>query len=171
MGSRITGCKESLDKALHDDSHPWTFVFAWMEEKTGVKRLYIFLAAIVFTAIYMVFGYAAQLFCGVIGFVYPAYCSIKALESPGKDDDTKWLTYWVVFAAFSIVEYFSDFLLHWFPFYWLAKCLFHIWCFVPLESNGSMVIYHRIIRPKFLKHQEQVDNTLRDLAGSGIQPS
>lgn len=46
---------------------------------------------------------------------------MKALESPQKDDDTKWLTYWVVFAVFSVVEYFSDFIVGWFPLYWLLK--------------------------------------------------
>ncbi|PSN41000.1 hypothetical protein C0J52_16056 [Blattella germanica] len=155
-GTRIGGVRESLEKSLHDKNHPWTFIFEWAEEKTGVKRLYLFMETcillhqgsigrkigkynmefglkettfatvlIVFVAVYMVFGYAAQLFCNIIGFLYPAYCSIKALESPNKDDDTKWLTYWVVFAFFSIVEYFSNILLSWFPFYWLFKDQVH----------------------------------------------
>lgn len=46
---------------------------------------------------------------------------IKAVESSSKDDDTRWLTYWVVFALFSVVDFFSSVVLSWFPFYWLAK--------------------------------------------------
>ena len=47
--------------------------------------------------------------------------SCKAIDSEDKDDDTQWLTYWVVYAAFGIVEYFTDIILSWVPFYFLAK--------------------------------------------------
>ncbi|KAJ8946424.1 hypothetical protein NQ314_008906 [Rhamnusium bicolor] len=57
-------------------------------------------------------------------FLYPAYVSIHAIESKHKDDDTKWLTYWVVYALFSVGEYFADFIVSWFPLYWLLKVLF-----------------------------------------------
>lgn len=48
---------------------------------------------------------------------------MKALETRAKDDDTKWLTYWVVFALFTIVEFFADFIVSWFPVYWLLKVI------------------------------------------------
>lgn len=73
------------------------------------------------TGLWLAFGYAAQLVCNFVGFLYPAYASLHALESPSKDDDTKWLTYWVVFAIFSVLEYFSDTIIGWFPLYWLVK--------------------------------------------------
>lgn len=47
--------------------------------------------------------------------------SIKAIESPNKDDDTQWLTYWVVYGFFGIGEFFLDIFLSWFPFYYLFK--------------------------------------------------
>lgn len=46
---------------------------------------------------------------------------IKAVESPSKEDDTMWLTYWVVYSLFGLVEFFSDLLLSWFPFYYVGK--------------------------------------------------
>ena len=49
----------------------------------------------------------------IFSFAYPAYCSIQALETKTKGDDTQWLTYWVVFAAFSVIEYFADFIAGW----------------------------------------------------------
>lgn len=47
--------------------------------------------------------------------------SCKAIESADKDDDTLWLTYWVVFAFFGVIEYFTDILLWWIPFYFFLK--------------------------------------------------
>jgi len=48
-------------------------------------------------------------------------CSVKAIESINKDDDTKWLTYWVVYSVFSLAEFFTDILLFWIPLYWFLK--------------------------------------------------
>lgn len=41
--ARIAVIKESLEKALRDESKPWTSVFANAEKKIGIDRLYIFL--------------------------------------------------------------------------------------------------------------------------------
>jgi len=54
-------------------------------------------------------------------YTYFSFSSCKAIDSEDKDDDTQWLTYWVVYAAFGIVEYFTDIILSWVPFYFLAK--------------------------------------------------
>ncbi|CAD6215918.1 GSCOCG00000735001-RA-CDS [Cotesia congregata] len=158
--ARVAAAKESIEKALKDESKPWAKLFSMAEAKTGIDRLYIFLGLVGFLALYLVIGVGQQLVCNIIGFVYPAYCSMKALESRSKEDDTKWLTYWVVFAVFTIIEFFSEYIVCWFPVYWLFKCIFYIWLMVPLEYNGSIVLYHRFIRPKFIKYQPDVDNLI-----------
>ena len=106
-----------------------------LEENTGVQRLYIAYGIAGIIVLWLAFGFGAQvasssgfpeedfhnnfihqLLANTVGFLYPAYCSIKALESSVKNDDTQWLTYWVVFAFFSVVEYFADFIAGWVGF-------------------------------------------------------
>ncbi|KAF7995479.1 hypothetical protein HCN44_006586 [Aphidius gifuensis] len=167
--ARIVAIKDTLEKALKDESKPWTKLFALAETKTGIDRFYVFLAAIGFIALYLVFGIGQQLVCNIIGFFYPAYCSMKALETKAKDDDTKWLTYWVVFALFTIVEFFADFIVSWFPVYWLLKCLFYVWLMAPVDYNGSLVLYHRFIRPKFIKYQPDLERFVANAKDAAVR--
>ncbi|EDV53622.1 uncharacterized protein Dere_GG12216 [Drosophila erecta] len=153
----FNGYKQDVSRSLRDASKPWTKVFDAMEEKTGVDRVNIFVGAIGLCALYLTFGWGAQILCNIIGVLYPAYISIHAIESSTKQDDTRWLIYWVTFAIFTVIEFFSDLLTSMIPFYWLLKCAFLIWCMLPIKQNGSTIIYHKLVRPYFLKHSESFD--------------
>nr|CAH7738674.1 unnamed protein product [Callosobruchus chinensis]CAH7767712.1 unnamed protein product [Callosobruchus chinensis] len=160
MANKFHEFKHKLDASLRDSSKPWTSILDKAEKKSGVDRLYIFLASAVVVGLWLVFGYCAQLLCNTVGFIYPAYVSIRAIESRAKDDDTKWLTYWVVYAIFSILEYFANAIVNWFPLYWLTKCIFLIWLMIPTEFNGSLLLYNKVIKPYFLKHHKTIDETV-----------
>ncbi len=43
------------------------------------------------------------------------------------------------------------------------QCLFLIWCMAPVTWNGSDMLYKRVIRPFFLKHQAAMDSMVSDL--------
>ena len=60
-----------------------------------------------------------------------------------------------------------------FPFS-LPQCLFLTWCMLPMANNGSILIYHRLIKPFVKKHEKELDSAfdsagglMRDAAGKG----
>jgi len=155
----IEGYRSQLDKKLHE-KNVFTDSLAIVEAKTGVKRIHLVGGLIAFIILYLIVGYGGQFLANFIGFLYPAYCSVKAIETKEKDDDTKWLTYWVVYATFSLLEFFTDIFLFWIPLYALLKCIFLVYCMAPTSWNGSLMIYQRFIKPFILKHQTKIDSTL-----------
>ncbi|XP_056368962.1 receptor expression-enhancing protein 6 [Oenanthe melanoleuca] len=159
--------QQRLERFLYSPG-PIGDLLAQLEARTGVQRLYLASGSVAFLGLYLMFGYGASLLCNIIGFVYPAYVSIKAIESNNKEDDTMWLTYWVVYGVFSVAEFFSDLFLYWFPFYYVGKCVFLVWCMAPVPWNGSQVIYHNVIRPFFLKHHSAVDSMMGDIGAKAL---
>jgi len=89
--------------------------------------------------------------------VYPAYRSFKAIESREKEDDTKWLTYWVIFATLQNLEFFSGYIVFWIPFYQPLRMALLVWCMLPMPTNGSKVLYDQVIKKFFLKHEAEID--------------
>jgi receptor expression-enhancing protein 5/6 len=151
--------KEKLLDFLNSKNY-FTDGLAFAESKTGVNRLYLFGGCVAVLSLYLVVGYASGFIVALLGFLYPAYASVKAIESSDKDDDTQWLTYWVVYSAFSIAEFFSDIFLSWFPLYFLFKCMFLCWCMAPFSWNGSEFIYRRFIQPFVMKHESEAEALL-----------
>ena len=88
----------------------------------------------------------AKLLSDLLGFIYPAYASFKAIDSADPNDDTQWLTYWVVFACFSIVESALTFVVSWIPFYFFVKLAFLVWLYHP-STLGAVVVYGQVVRP------------------------
>merc|ERR1711865_33137 len=101
-------------------------------------------------------GVGAGTLCSVVGFVYPAFKSFEAIETkkqtaaPG--NDKQWLSYWIIFSFFSIIELFVDFLLYWIPFYYAFKLAFLLWAMLP-QTRGAKFMYDSFLKD-FLKNKE-----------------
>ncbi|CAH8442267.1 unnamed protein product [Schistosoma rodhaini] len=164
---KLAGTRKILEDSLKQKNW-FTGLLEKVEKKSGVDRLYIVTGSAVVIFLYLIFGYGTSFLANLIGFIYPAYRSIKALETSDKADDTKWLTYWVVFATLSVIESLTDILFFWIPLYSLLKSLFFLFMMIPTSPNGAILIYEKVIRPNFLAHEKNIDkfiNEASDLAG------
>mmetsp|Transcript_29398 Transcript_29398/g.82139 ORF Transcript_29398/g.82139 Transcript_29398/m.82139 type:complete len:148 (-) Transcript_29398:176-619(-) len=95
----------------------------------------------------------------VVGFLYPAYASYKALERGQMEEVAQWLTYWVVFSLFTVVEGVVDRIIYWLPFYYVAKLAFVLWLQLP-QSRGASKLFKGAIKPLIKKHEAQIDRQL-----------
>ena len=95
-----------------------------------------------------------------LGTLYPAYASYKAVRTKNVKEYVKWMMYWIVFALFTSVETFSDFMLSfWFPFYYEIKIIFLIWLLSP-ATKGSSLLYRKFVHPQLLRREQKIDEMI-----------
>ncbi|XP_003382355.1 PREDICTED: receptor expression-enhancing protein 5-like [Amphimedon queenslandica] len=158
--NKLQSARQRISDMLHDPENPLAGIFEKAEKTLRLKREWLFFGFVVLIILYLIIGHGTGLLVNLIGFVYPAYKSCKAIDSEETDDDTQWLTYWVVYAFFGLIEFFTDILLSWIPFYFLGKCVFLIWCMMPMANNGSAVIYHNFIKPFIKRHEKTFEKAI-----------
>lgn len=135
-----------------------------IEQKTGIKG-YIVLSALALSIIFVSFNIFENVITNLVGTVYPAFCTMRCIQIRG-DEKIKWLTYWVIFASFSIIDMFSPIIMKLVPFYFVAKILFLIWLLLP-NSNGAHLIYHIFVKRVFTSFESDIDfatGTMMDVA-------
>merc|ERR1719281_375969 len=119
---------------------------------------------------WVLFGFLAPLTLSVVAFLYPAIQTIRAIDQKGQQE--RWLTYWIVYGAFNVVESVADVFLSWLPFYITIKATFLLWCMAPFALNGSFVLYNLVVVPFFNKHKvtlEKMEKRLEDELTSKFQ--
>jgi receptor expression-enhancing protein 5/6 len=107
------------------------------------------------------FGVGAGVLCSIVGFVYPAFKSFETIETKTKGDDIQWLVYWVVFAFFSLIETFRDFLLYWIPFYYAFKLAFLLWAMLP-QTKGAKFLYDSFLKDFLKKSESRIDAAMAE---------
>mmetsp|Transcript_1834 Transcript_1834/g.3477 ORF Transcript_1834/g.3477 Transcript_1834/m.3477 type:complete len:163 (+) Transcript_1834:101-589(+) len=114
-------------------------------EKTKVEKELIFVGALaaVFLLVFLITG--GDVIIDAIGFMYPFYMSLKAIETDDPEDDKQWLTYWIVFVLFKLVENVADVLISFIPFYFLFKVAFLVWCCHP-SFKGATLVYDLVFK-------------------------
>ncbi len=130
--------------------------------KLKVKPGYVVGAFFLVGLLLILTGIASEFVTAVMGFLYPAYMSFKALESESDCDDTQWLTYWVVFVLMTFIDTAFGFVLSFIPLYHILKLIFYIYLFYP-KSKGATVIYNNLLKPLLKKYESKIDATLNQV--------
>ncbi|KAL2914594.1 ER membrane protein DP1/Yop1 [Polyrhizophydium stewartii] len=124
-----------------------------IEKTTRIPKTYLVAAVGSVLAILIFLNIWGDLLTDLLGFLYPAYASFKAIESRGTEDDVQWC----VFGFLNIAEFFSDILLYWLPLYYTMKALLVLWLALP-QFKGSVIVYKSILRPYLVAEQAKIDN-------------
>lgn len=120
------------------------------ERQTSVPKVYAFLGVVGIYFFLVFFNIAGEFLVNLAGFGIPAYYSLNALFTVSKTDDTQWLTYWVVFAFFTLLESAIS-AAYWFPFYYLFKLVLVLWMALP-QTQGAHVVFTSFLQPVFSRY-------------------
>ena len=102
----------------------------------------------------------------ILGTLYPAYRSYKAIKNKDVREHVKWMMYWIVFALFTTLETFLDIFFSWFPFYYEIKILFILWVLSP-ATRGSSLLYKKLVHPMLQSREKEIDELIEKTKQQG----
>ena len=134
----------------------WNKQMNLIQEKTGIKGIFVILGLLL-CVIFVYFNIFDTIITNLVGTLYPAFWTIKSLEQNLIEDQKKWLTYWIVFGLFIIVDIASPVIVKFIPFYFVAKIIFLILLFMP-GSNLCGLIYYLVVKKIFRYYEDKIDS-------------
>lgn len=138
---------------------------AFIEEKTKIKPSIFALALIVFLLVVIVIAEASAFVIGICCFLIPGYFSFLALESWEKEDDKKYLTYWILFSITEVITPLFALILT--PtVLTIIRVLITLALLHP-QLNLSVRLYNEFISPVLLKHEKTIDDKLDEITQKG----
>ena len=140
----LEGAVNKIESSEHKWASDGLSILAEKANTDKWKILGLFTLIPVMLIVYLLGG--GRLIVNLIGFLYPAIKSFKAIESQTSKDDVQWLTYWIIYGSFSISEHALSFIVNAIPHYWLIKIAFLMWCYLP-KTQGATKVYDKLLKP------------------------
>lgn len=100
-----------------------------------------------------------------ITVIYPSIKSIQALESHGTQDDKEWLTYWIIFGLFSLIDDCCGCILNFIPYFYWIKLGFFIYLLAP-QTRGALFLYNAFVKDFLVKNRSKIEGLINDVKGS-----
>ena len=151
----MSGCltyEKKIDSTL---SHKYKEQLNIIEDKIGIDGQYIIYVLLTLSIIVFL-GIFESAITNFVGIIFPSYLSLRAIETLEADMEKQWITYWIIFSLFSIVDNFVWIFITYFPFYYFVKYLILVYMFLP-NFQGAILIYDSIINDIFKKIEKNLD--------------
>ena len=134
--------------------------------KFGIEKpSYIIAALLGFWALHLVSEYGTMWLAFAVGFLYPAYVTMKLVgeNTDEKDEESAfWLKYWLVYGIFYVSETVLIEALRMIPHYYLLKIAMLAWLMHP-ETQGASVVYEEVVRAVLKKCEGKIDERVEKL--------
>jgi receptor expression-enhancing protein 5/6 len=145
--STVSNDKRTMNKEIH---------FSLMDEiqkKTDFPAVYV-MGALAFCGILVFLGVWEQHLTSVVSIVFPIYWTMKAMERTEKDEDKQWLSYWITWGIFFLLDVMIGNFLVKIPYFYFSKLALLTWMFLP-GLNGGMLVWNRF----YSRISKQIDLT------------
>ena len=112
----------------------------------SLPQAYVVGGAFVFFALAIIYLMGGmKLTVSLASFIYPAYMSLQCIESkPDAAEEKQWLTYWVIYSLFGILEGAMGFVMNLIPYYSFFKIAMFMYLFHP-QTEGATMVYDKFI--------------------------
>eukprot|EP00181_Compsopogon_caeruleus_P003476 CAMPEP_0184680814 /NCGR_PEP_ID=MMETSP0312-20130426/3727_1 /TAXON_ID=31354 /ORGANISM="Compsopogon coeruleus, Strain SAG 36.94" /LENGTH=156 /DNA_ID=CAMNT_0027131195 /DNA_START=387 /DNA_END=857 /DNA_ORIENTATION=- len=104
----------------------------------------------------------------LVGCAYPVYGSYKALASNDREKQQSWLTYWVLFGVYHVLEVLVWPILRYLPFYYEIKLLVLVAMIHP-KTDFAGKVYRKYVKSILAASEKTIDSNL-DRAHSKLRP-
>lgn len=139
---QLDAAERTLDRELSKYS-----IFLQAERKSGIKKTHLVVGAGFAVLSFIFLQLLPTLTLTLIATVYPALMTVAAIEHHNKQEDTRWLTYWLVLGAMAFIHLITGGALERVvPLFNVIKAAFLVWLFLP-STRGATLIYEHAFRP------------------------
>lgn len=111
-------------------------------------------------------SWLAKIGCNIVGNIYPAYASYRAVVDGNAEQHKQWLSYWVVNALFIVAELVADTLISGMPLYYEAKLLLVTWL---VFRNGATIAYDKLVHKYITQYEPEIDAKISVLSAQTNQ--
>ena len=125
-------------------------------KKTKIPENILILSSIIVVGLFCLSVVFGTLVTTTAMFLFPAYDTFKAIENKQTENQSRLLTYWIVFGTFFAMDESCRWALSFVPYYHLIRFAF-LYALYSKSINGAEMIFTHIQKPLFDKFSKQIE--------------